>query len=224
MKKYFLGISFLWIICVPIFLRAQTPTETHFFEGTVEYSVEVKGSESQMLMENEPNTKMQMHIKDDSYIVKLQGGRYPKTFIFVADSNYEYSIDMKEKRAFRSSAYNNKGMRPMYKRAPAKPTDKTETINGVECMIYKAVHDSAKFTFWVSEKYKVNKELYKGKTRAQASFLVPGLKGMIPIKIVKVDKGLTTTLIMKSIKEEKFPKEQFQIPKDFIVRRRDFRF
>lgn len=221
MKKYFLGFFLFLMSFAPMFMRAQN---TDFFEGTIEYSVEVKGSESQMLLENEPNTKMQMHVKDNNYIVKLQGGRYPKTFIFVADSNYEYSIDMKEMRAFRSSAYNNKGMVPMYKRTPAKSTEKQETINGIECTIYKAVHDSAYFTFWVSDKYRVNRELYKGKGRAQASFLVPGLNGMIPIKMVKVDKGLTMTLVMKSIKAEKFPKEQFLIPKEFTVKKRDFRF
>ncbi|MFN0202325.1 MAG: DUF4412 domain-containing protein [Bacteroidia bacterium] len=194
------------------------------FEGTLEYVVEIKGPESGFIMENEPNTRMQMHIKDNNYIVKLLGGRYPKMFMYVADSNYEYSLDLKDKRAFRASAYNNKEMKPMAKRPAAKPTGKVEKVNGIECQIYQSEHDSAKFTFYVSDKYRVNKRLFKVNTRAQANYLVNGLNGRIPLKIIKREKGLMMTTTLKSIKPEKFEPEQFRIPPDFTVYKMDRRY
>ena len=67
-------------------LYAQTEQET-YFEGSLNYTVEFKGEQAAQLKQNEPNTKVRMFIKDADYIVQLSGGRYPKTFVFIADSN-----------------------------------------------------------------------------------------------------------------------------------------
>ncbi len=218
-------ILFFWtiigIMCTTV---AQNPTTeaTPYFEGSVEYKVTVEGSEKEILFENEPNTQMAMHIKDGDYIVNLAGGRYPKTFMFIADSNYEYSVDMNNKRAFRVSVYNH--YKPMWVRPPALPTGEKEMLNGVECDIYEVKTDTSYSKIWASEKYRVNTEFYKNKKRAQANYLLPGLDGKIPLKSIKKEKGLTTTLVMTKITPTKFRKVQFTIPPDFVIKNRDNRW
>ncbi len=219
MKKYLILFLTLTGYCASF---AQDSLQNKFFEGLFEYKVEIAGVEKAFLEENQPNTQMAMRVKDNNYVINLIGGMYPKTFMFIADSNFEYSIDMSNKRAYRTSAYST--FSPMSKRPPVKPTGKKEVIMGVECEMYQHVTDSTLSQFWVSDKYRVDVSLYAKKKRAQANFLVPGLNGRIPLKTVKREKTILSTMTVTKIKPMSMRREQFTIPMDFEVKQRDLRW
>lgn len=201
-----------------------------YFEGTLEYKVSVDGAEKQAILDNQPNNLMMMHVKKGNYIVNLAGGMYPKTFMFLADSSYEYSMDMKNKRAFRVSTFNH--YKPMWMRPPAVETDKSEKITlkvgkvsqTVDCKIYEVKTDTSFTQIWVSDKFVANTSYYKEEKRAQANFLIQGLEGKIPLKTVKKEKGLITTITIATITPRKFEDNQFTIPADFDILRRDRRW
>ncbi len=219
MKKYLILFS---TMIMGVFAFAQDSLQNNFFEGLFEYKVEISGVEKALLEENQPNTQMAMRMKDNNYVVNLIGGMYPKTFMFIADSNFEYSIDVANKRAYRTSAYSTYS--PMSKRPPVKPTGKKEIIMGVECEMYQHVTDSTLSQFWVSDKYRVDVSLYAKKKRAQANFLVPGLGGRIPLKMLKREKTITSVTTVTKIKPMAMRREQFTIPMDFEVKQRDLRW
>lgn len=219
MKRY---LILLLSLTGAFFSFAQDSLQNKFFEGLFEYKVEIAGVEKALLEENQPNTQMAMRMKDNNYVINLIGGMYPKTFMFIADSNFEYSIDVANKRAYRTSAYST--YTPMSKRPAVKPTGKKEVIMGVECEMYQHVTDSTLSQFWVSDKYRIDVSLYAKKKRAQANFLVPGLDGRIPLKIIKREKTIISTSTVTKIKPMAMRREQFTIPIDFEVRQRDLRW
>jgi hypothetical protein len=205
-------------------LLAQGREEVAFFEGTASFSVQMKGPQAEMLKANKPNNKLQMHIKDGSYIVNLMGGEYPKTFIFVADSNFEYSMDMTNRRAYRFSMHSDLNKEVSEQKVFAKPTGKEMEVNGILCQEYRLKRDDIYFTYYVNDKYRVNTGFYPENSRAKASFLAEGLEGRIPLKTIKQQKGLTVITELKKITRREFSPEQFLIPGDFIVKNRDYRY
>jgi hypothetical protein len=204
-------------------LYAQEPPVA-YFEGTLQFLVELKGPSAGLIMENEPNTKMQMHIKDGSYIINLYGGKYPKTMMFVADSNYEYTVDAANQLAYRFSPFYDRVRENQKEKAVAKPTGRTEEIQGILCEEYQMQHDSTLFTYYVNNDYRVDVSLYPPKPRAKISFLIEGLNGRIPLKTVNKQKGIIVTTTVAKIGPREFDDEQFRIPPDFKVKMRDYRY
>ncbi|MEM7180843.1 MAG: AAA family ATPase, partial [Spirochaetota bacterium] len=158
---------------------------------------------SKILMQNEPNTKLTIHIRGGDYISLLKGGRYPKTFMFVADSNREYSINLARKMAFRYSPYSDRSKKEKT-RPLAKKTGKTGLVNGIECEIYSVRTEDTQFMYYVHDDYKIDPGSFPKKIRARPFFLVPGLEGKIPLKVVKRQKQLTVTQEVKNIKAQAF--------------------
>jgi hypothetical protein len=195
-----------------------------FFQGTIQFKVELDGPEVELLMMNEPNDKMTMHIKDANYIVRLHGGKYPKLFLFVADSNYEYSMDMKNSRAFRYSPHTDLSKAKETEPVMAVATGKKETVNNIECDEYRLKKGNAIFYYYVNDQYRVNLDAFPEKCRAKPSFLANGLEGRIPIKTVKKTKDLTVVTTAKSLQRKEFKLEQFLIPPNFEVKNRDYRY
>jgi Domain of unknown function (DUF4412) len=228
-KQVFL-IFFLFCAVFSVASAQTTPDTPAFFEGSLEYKVGIEGEAKDMILENKPNNLMTLHLKDGNYMVSLDGGMYPKTFMFLADSSYEYSIDMKNKRAFRVSTFNH--YKPMWMRPPATATGKLDKIKVkvgkveqvVDCQVFEIKTDSSYTQLWVSDKYVANTSFYKEQKRAQANFLIQGLEGKIPLKIVKKEKGLITTITISIISPRKFDPKQFTIPDDFSILRRDRRW
>ena len=107
-----------------------------FFEGSLNFQIELKGPDAELLRRNEPNDKMQMHFKEGDFIVNLQGGRYPKSFLYIADSNRQYTIDFDNQLAYRFSGYSDMNRRKE-RRSRAMPTGKTAMVNGIRCKIYR---------------------------------------------------------------------------------------
>lgn len=231
MNKQVFSIFFLFFSFISMaWGQTPPPAAPAFFEGSLEYKVGIEGEAKDMILENQPNNLMTLHLKDGNYMVSLDGGMYPKTFMFLADSSYEYSIDMKNKRAFRVSTFNH--YKPMWMRPPATATAKSDKIKVkvgkaeqvIDCQIFEVKTDSSYTQLWVSDKYVANTSFYKDQKRAQANFLIQGLEGKIPLKIVKKEKGLITTITISIISPRKFDPKQFTIPDDFSILRRDRRW
>jgi len=215
-----LSVSLFFFLAVS-FSYAQPPG-VNFFEGILEYKVDIKGAEASMLLQNKPNNKMKMYIKGGNYIVHLMGGQLPKTFLFMEDSTFEYTIDMAGKRAFKISPYN---IAKRGRKVPeAKNMGKSVVINGISCDVYSMKTEDAIFTFYVNDQYKADLSKYEGKKLAKAYFLIKGLEGMIPLKVIKKTRGLTITNTISNIIPQEFDEAQFSIPHDFIIKRRDYRY
>lgn len=196
--------------------------QTSYFEGTLQFSVELEGAEAEALKVNEPNTQLTMHLKGGDYIVQLMGGRYPKTFVFLSDSNYEYTFNPSEAKAYRYSIYADLNKEKTEARAIA--TGKTAEVAGVFCQEYQMKTTDAVFLYYVNDAYRVNVSLFPAKPNTKASFLVPGLEGRIPLKTIIRRTGLVSTNTVIKITQRPLKKEQFMIPTGFEVKNRDYRF
>ncbi|MCI4671415.1 MAG: hypothetical protein MRZ79_24955 [Bacteroidia bacterium] len=216
------------ILALGLFIGAKLYAQTEeqgFFEGTLQFSVEFKGEQADLLKQNEPNDEIIMHIKEGDYIVQLRGGRYPKTFIFMADSNHEYSVNFKEKLAFKYSKYTDRTLVDKNKEKPsAKPTGKQKEINGILCEEYRMATPKTVFYYYVNDAYVVDLAKYPDRPRTKASWLAEGLEGKIPLQTVKKQKDLVVKTTVKSVKTKDFDPRQFQIPKGFKVKGRDYRY
>lgn len=212
-------------VFLPFFLlMAGALPAQDYFEGTLQYEVQLEGPEVEFLMLNKPNDKLTMHIKEGNYIVRLFGGEYPKLFLFIADSNYEYSMDMTNEKAFRFSAHSDLSKKKEEEPPLAKATGQTQTVNGIECQEYRLQADGSVFYYYVHDEYRVNLEAFPENCSAKASFLAAGLEGRIPLKTVKKTKDLTVTTTATAVKPQAFDTEQFLIPVNFIVKNRDYRY
>lgn len=197
------------------------------FEGTLNYKVVYKGPASENLRTNEANDQLQIHMKDGDYIINLKGGRYPKTFMYVNEKDIEYSINMSEKKAFVYSAHtdmNRETHKSTKGKAPiAQYTGKTAEVNGVMCDVYRMKKEEDYFTFFVSDQYVVDLSFFEGKKRAKPFFLVNGLDGRIPLKTIRKTQNLTVVTTVSKITPRTFSAEQFELPADFEVSKRDYR-
>ncbi len=214
--------KYLILLIILLTVSGVYGQEEPYFEGTISYEVELKGPQAPIIQENEPNTQMQMHIKGASYITVLKGGRYPKTFIFVADSNREYSVNYESKMAYRFSAYSDR-VKEQKARPKAVATGQLAMVNEIECEVFKVKTEDSYFLYFVNEAYRVNLALYPEKIRARPFFLIDGLEGRIPLKVIKKQRGLTVTQLAKTIKPKIFDEAQFKIPSNFTVKNRDLR-
>lgn len=215
---------FSWIILPLAFAQALQAQEQSgsFFEGTLTFSVELSGPQAQALEENKPNNKMVMHIKGGDYIIQLMGGQYPKTFMYISDSNREYVVDASNQVAYRYSPYADR----IREDAPIqwKPSGKSATIQGEPCEIILARTPDTYFYYYVSDQYRVDLAAFPDSAQTKASFLIPGLEGRIPLKTIKKQQGLTVTTTLVAAKPQRFNPKQFLIPPSFAVRNRDYRY
>lgn len=217
------------ILLISLLLTFATAASAQtFFEGTMAFDVALQGEMAEMLEQNEPNDKMTMHIRNGDYIVLLAGGKMPKTFLFMADSNYEYSIDQTNQLAFRYSAHMdiNRETHQLEQAVDlvARPTGETAEVMGVTCQVYQLRKPEATFLYYVSDQYRVDVSLYPEPCRAKASFLAPGLEGRIPLKTVRKEPKLTVITTATAITPRTFQEAQFDIPAGFQVKKRDYRY
>ena len=211
------------IIFGSLIFAAQFPRQNiPYFEGTFTYSVEMEGPAIQFMEENKPNNKMIMHFKDHDYIIQLMGGQYPKTLMYINDSNFEYVVDAQNQKAYRYSPFSDRNKDT--NRLQLKMTDKKAIVKEVECKIILARTKEAMFAYYVNDDYRVDTQGFIEDSRSKASFLIPELAGRIPLKTIKRQKGLTVTTTVTEIKRRPFKKAQFMIPSSFRVLNRDYRF
>ncbi len=218
MIKYFLPFLLAAFVASPR-LQAQ---DNSYFQGSLYFQVTITGTQAEAIMLNEPNTKMLMHLSEGNYIVQLYGGRYPKTFIFLADSNYEYSMDMTNKRAFRFSSFSEK--KENFDPPVAKPTGKTAVVNGITCEEYYLKNEGIEFLYYVNDDYRAHTAAFPEEPRTKASFLTIGLDGRIPLKTIKKEPGLIVETTLVKVDQKTLDPGQFGIPKGFEVGNRDRRY
>lgn len=190
------------------------------FEGSISYAIRLSGKDAQELMTNDPANILDMHIKEDNFIVHLSGGRIPRTFLFIGDSNHTYVVDAATRRAYKRTYYvEDTTIAPPV----AEPTGKQIVIKGYQCDEYKVVRPREKVTtlYYVTDAVRVNTDLYAGKDKAKADFMTKGLDGRIPLRKIIKTPGLTTEIDMRSVKARKLEKENFLIPASFKLKGRD---
>lgn len=188
------------------------------FNGTVTYNIRVSGKMAQEYLVNEPPKQLTMHIQDNDFIVKLGGGRIPRTFLFIADSNHTFIVDIPNERYFRRTYYvDTSNVVPI-----AAPTGETKRIKGRDCMEYTTRRTDRKevIYYYVHNDFQVDTTLYAGLDGAKADFLVPGLGGRIPLwKEIKTPE-MTTSIELANIKREELPKGAFRIPEGFSSKKK----
>ncbi len=189
------------------------------FEGSVSYAIRVSGKDAQVFLENEPPKKLDLHIKEDNYIINLSGGRIARTMLYIGDSNDTYIIDAANRRAFKETYYID-----TVKTVPiAVATGKLLDIKGIACKEYMVDKPKTqeKIFYYVSDLYKVDLALFVGKTEAKTDFMTKGLEGRIPLKKIIKTPTLTTELDLLSVKKAVHSPENFMVPKGFKIKRRD---
>ena len=197
----------------------------NYFEGLIKYSIDytgVKGTQSKeslAFLEKKPCKNMDIFYKDADFIINLYNGEFPTTRLFIADSNRMYTLDVANKRAFRFEQYEPQSSTP----PTAVPTGNKLMVAGIECKEYKVEKPNRTILYYVSDKYRINTALYKGKTKAQAAFLTKGLNGRIPLKTIQKTDNLQITTIAIKIEPKKLQKEQFRIPNGWKMSGLDLR-
>ncbi len=214
----------LWVLNIGVSKGQPLQNERTYFEGTISFEVDFKGADAGFITANEPNRKMDLHLKEGDYIVNLMGGKYPKTFLFVADSNREYLVDASKQIAYRHSTYTDRIYHNEQEPPIAKNSGKKAQVNGILCDVYLMKQPDTYFAYYVNDDYKVDLGQFPDTTNSNASFLVKGLEGRIPLKTIKKQKTLTVTTTFKEIKPQTFNPKQFLIPKSFKIFNRDYRY
>lgn len=197
----------------------------NFFEGLIKYNIDITGikgvpsKESQAFLEKKPCRNMDMFFKDADFVINLYNGEFPTTRLFIADSNRTYTLDVVNKRAFRFEQYEPESSTP----PTAIETGNKLVVAGIECKEYKVEKPGRTIIYYVSDKYRVNHKLFKGKTKAQAAFLTKGLEGRIPLKTIQKTNNLQITTTATKIEPKKLQKEQFRIPNGWKMSGLDLR-
>lgn len=221
LKTIFTSALICLIALAPSFAQK---TDTSYLEGSISYEVQFSGPSAENLRANEANDELEIHLKDGNYIINLKGGRYPKTFMYLNKNDTEYSVNVSEKKAFKYSAHTDLNRETFEEEPPvAVFAEKTAEVNGIMCDIYHMKKGNDYFSFFVSDQYKVDLKDFEGKKRAMPFFLVAGLEGKIPLKIIRKNPDLTVVTTVKSISPRQFSPEQFELPKDFEISNRDYR-
>ena len=204
----------LFYCTMPFFAFTQ-----NYFEGSITYSIALSGDDATVIMENNPPKKMDMHIKNDNFIIQLYESRVPRTFLFIGDSSHTFGIDAGSKIYYLRDYYRDtSGFIPK-----AVLVKDSAEFKGIRCQIYKAKFPDMVVEYYVSAEYRIDTSWYTGKEEAKADFLTPGLGGMIPLKKVIREKTLTTTLEYTKIEARHLPIENFRIPEGYQRKKRDHR-
>ncbi len=219
------SVCFFSLVLMLHWAGAQ-PVEGAFFTGVAKYKIQFKGNDeiASFIEANEPNDQLTLMVGEGDYIVKLDGGEYPKTFMFIADSNREYSIDMAGQRAFRHSAHSDLIRDTNQVEPVAKPTGRSKPVGEYTCQEYRLQTDDAVFFYYVTDEFRVNLDAFPEEPRSKAMFLAKGLEGRLPLRTVKRTKQLAVETSLESIQPRVFQEGAFSIPDHFTVKGRDVRY
>lgn len=208
----------LCLLLAPVQSYAQQPS----FEGSVTYSIRLSGKGADEMLTNEPPKKMDLHIKEDNFIINLSGGRIPRTFLFIGDSSETYIVDAGNRRAYKRTYFEDTTATS----PKAVPTGLTAVVKGYTCQEYKATYTDRKeiVMFYVTDEFRVDPKLFESKKDAKADFLVEGLEGRIPLRKVIKTPEVVTEIELVSITATQHDIANFRIPQGFVLRKRDPRY
>lgn len=222
LKRFLFGILFFvwagWAWAQTGALKLEKP-----FEGRISYEISYTGPIAELMETAEPPKKMDMLFKDGDFIIHTYGGGFPKTLLYINDSNRTYVLDMKKNEAYRGEKYKRRFKQPL----KATPTGDSLKILKHWCYGYKVQRpgnpkrkiDPATITLYITGKYRVNLDFFKDRTRSQAYFLLDGLQGCIPLKIVIQEPKLTTENTAVLVQGGKYQTENFRLPQGIKLRR-----
>lgn len=194
--------------------RAPAPP----FEGLIVYKVKATGEKAEILKENAPPTEMHLYIHKNRFLVNETGGAFPISRLYDPDSDRVYVLDPPNRRAFKYEKYRKRA-----KNYPATYTGDSIQILGTWCYSFKVKKPDEEITYYVSPKYRVDVSLFAGKKNAQAFFLNEGLYGAIPLKMIRVQPGLTIEVTAVRIHRFRIDPESLKIPKGYEIWGYDYR-
>jgi hypothetical protein len=214
------------IIAIVIFLFLTLPafaqgSKTKSFEGTIKYSIDIAGPEAGVLMNNKPCTKMDMHFKDNNFIIHTHEGQFPLTRLYIADSSELYILDMTNEVAYRRDKLES--LNTEIKPPKAIATGDSAFVLNIKCAIYRVQKKGEYIFYYVTDLYRIDPTLFEGKKDAQVNFLTLGLDGRIPLKTVRKTAALIVTTQADQVIPRKLEVSQFRIPANFIIKPRDNR-
>jgi hypothetical protein len=219
MYKYFYYLPglILFLAITGVHLQAQNT----YFEGTIKYTIEYDGKAADALMLNKPVTRMDMHFKDNNFIIHTYEGQLPKTRLYIADSSEMYILDLSNNVAYRRDRLEDtsKVISPPH----AKFTGDTAVVAGMKCLVYKVSKPKEVTLYYVHDSIRINTALFKDKKDAQMNFLTHGLDGRIPLKTVRKTPEITITTSAVQVLPRKFKIDQFRIPAGTVIKPRDNR-
>ena len=218
----------------------QILSDLNYFEGNISYRFRVSGDMAADLRSVNSIEFMELHIKDNNYLIHLYGPQpqppapfdpmnpklelpkqvLPTTYLFIADSNHTYIIDAANERYFVDNIYTLKRQ----KEPPeAVPTGDSMLVAKVLCYAYKVVKPDEEITYYISPKIRVNLARFKELDGAKANFLTKGLNGCIPLRTVRKTKDYTVVIECTKITPRKYDQSQFALPAHFERIRMDYR-
>jgi hypothetical protein len=210
--KFFFYLTFCFLLSLSCF--GQTS-----FEGTIKYRIDLTGVDAPNYIMMKPPQKMDLHIKGNNFVINLYEGQFPDTKLFIGDSDRVYTIDMKNKIIFKNDKFYSTDTIPPV----ATFTGDSARVNNEMCEIYKVKKNGEYITYYVSNKYKVNTELYADTKNADIHFLTKGLDGRIPLKIIRKTENLTITSTYFALEPKTLDQVNFMLPEGFTYKKRDNR-
>lgn len=215
-------------------------SELNYFEGSIYYKFRVSGNMASDLKTYNAIEFMDLHVKDNNYIINLYGTPpsppppfdpmnpklelpkqvIPTTHLFLADSNHTYIIDAANKRYFVEN--------PLTLQRKKEPPEAFRTgdsmlVANVLCYAYKVVKPGEEITYYISPKVRVNTARFKDLDGAKANFLTKGLNGCIPLRTVRKTADYTVTIDCTQLTPRKLNKLDFQLPDSFERYQVDYR-
>lgn len=205
---------------------AQLPgayEEADFFEGTLTYSFSVKGPLGEQLQKTNPISRMTMHLKEGNFIIHLYGEQnqgasefrpdaFESTRLFIADSNEMYTIDTRNKRAFKGEKYTPDESEP----PSAEFSGDSMRIQGYWCYSYVVKKPDETITYFCSPKIRANTAFF-AQTDARANFLTKGLRGMIPLMTIRQSRERIIKIKCVQVARRELGMSNFRIPPGFEV-------
>jgi hypothetical protein len=219
MNNYF--HYWLGLMIFPVLIFSWVHAQNPYFEGTIKYNIEYDGKAADVLMLNKPCIRMDMHFKDNNFIIHTYEGQLPKTRLYIADSSEMYILDLGNQVAYRRDRLEDTSKVITPPRAHL--TGDTAIIAGLKCLVYKVSKAKEITLYYVHDSIRVNTNLFKGKKDAQMNFLTEGLEGRIPLKTVRKTPDITITTTAVQILPRKFKMDQFRIPAGTQIKPRDNR-
>lgn len=242
-------ISNVWVgllvllTCLPFQVRAQPDqilSELNYFEGAIYYKFKVSGEASSELRSVNAIEFMELHIKDNNYLIHLYGSPpqppapfdpmnpkvelpkqvLPTTHLFLADSNHTYIIDASNERYFVDNAYTLKRQKEV---PEAVRTGDSMLVAKVLCYAYRVSKPDEEITYFISPKIRVNLARFKDLDGAKANFLTKGLNGCIPLRTVRKTPTYTVVIECTKVVPKKYDRSLFQLPAQFERIRMDYR-
>jgi len=208
--------TLLILLLFPVLIYAQRN-----FEGTIKYQIEYSGSEAEMLYANKPCVRMDMHFKDNNFIIHSYEGQFPKTRLYIADSSEMYILDLPNSVAYKRDRMEDTSR--IINPPTATFTGDSAKIAGYMCYVYRVKKKNEITFYYVTDSIRIDPALFIGKKDAQIHFLTKGLDGRIPLKMVRKTPEITITTLAINIHPKKFTIEQFRLPEGIKIKHRDNR-